>query len=40
MLFHADIQQNLTLEEVNLEKQRKAKETFTKNLKTWNKSLR
>ena len=36
MLFNADIQQSLTLEEVNLEKQKYAKETFTKKLKTWN----
>ena len=39
MLFNADIQQNFTLEEVDLEKQKEAKETFTKKLKTWNKSL-
>ena len=34
MLFIADIRQNFTLEEVNLEKQKLAKETFTKKLKT------
>ena len=40
MLFNADIRQNFTLEEVNPEQQKEAKETFTKKLKTWNKSLR
>ena len=39
MLFNADIWQNFTLEEVNLEKQKWTKEIFTKKLKTWNKSL-
>ena len=39
MLFNADIRQNFTLEEVNLEKEKLAKETFTKKW-TWNKSLR
>ena len=40
MLFNADTRQNFTLAEVNLEKQKYAKETLTKKLKTWNKSLR
>ena len=40
MLFKADNRQNFTLEEVDLEKQKSAKKTFTKKLKTWNKSLR
>ena len=40
MQFNADIRQNFTLEEVNLEKQKSTKETFTKKLKTWNKNLR
>ena len=39
MLLNADIRPNFTLEEVILEKQEWAKETFTKKLKTWNKSL-
>ena len=37
MLFNADIRQNFTPEEGNLEKQKWAKETFTKKWKTWNK---
>ena len=40
MLLNADIRQISTLEEGNLEKQEQAKETFTKKLKTWNKTLR
>ena len=40
MLFNADIRENFTLEELNIEKQKYAKETFTKELKTWNKGLR
>ena len=39
MLFNADIRQNITLQEVNLEKHKYAKEIFTKKLKTWNQSL-
>ena len=39
MLLRADIRQNSTLQEVNLEKQKLAKETSTKKLKMWNKSL-
>ena len=39
MLLDADIRQNITLQEVNLEKHKWAKEIFTKNLKTWNQSL-
>ena len=39
MPFNADIRQNFTSEEVDLEKQKQAKETFTKKLKTGNKSL-
>ena len=38
MLFNADIGQNVTLEEANLEKQKLAKERFTQKLKTWSKS--
>ena len=37
MLFNADTRQNFTLEEVNLEKQNEAIETYTKELKTWKK---
>ena len=33
MLFNADIRQNFTIEEVNLEKQKWAKEIFPKKLK-------
>ena len=33
MLFNADIRQSFTLEEVDLEKQKWKKETFTKKLK-------
>ena len=40
MLFHADIRRNFTLEEVNLEKQKLAKEIFTKKVESWNKRLR
>ena len=40
MLFHADIRRNFTLEEVNLKKQKLAKETSTKKVESWNKSLR
>ena len=40
MIFTADIWQNFTSEEINLEKQKWAKETYTKKLKTLNKSLR
>ena len=40
MLFNADIRQKFTIEEVNLKKQKYAKKTFTKKLKTWSKSLR
>ena len=40
MLFNADIRQNFTLEEGNLKNQEYTKETFTKKLKTWHKSLR
>ena len=40
MLFNADFRQNISLEEVNLERQKQAKETFTKKLKTWKKGLR
>ena len=40
MLSNADTRQNFTLEEVNLEKQEEATETFTQKLKTWSKSLR
>ena len=40
MLFNPDIRKNVTLEEGNLKKQEYTKETFTKKLKTWNKSLR
>ena len=40
MLFNADTRQNFTLEDVNLEKQELAIETFTQKLKTWSKSLR
>ena len=40
MLFNADMLQNFTLEEVNLKKQKSAKETFTKKLKKGNQSLR
>ena len=39
MLFNADIWQNFTEEEVNLERQKEAKQIFTKKLKTWNWSL-
>ena len=34
MLFNADTRQSLTSEEVNLERQKQAKEIFTKKLKT------
>ena len=34
MLFNADVRQNFTLEEVNLEKQKEGKEIFIKKLKT------
>ena len=34
MLFNAYIWQNVTLKEVDIEKQKEAKETFTKKLKT------
>ena len=34
MLFNADIRRTFTLEEVNLEKQKLAKETFTNKVKT------
>ena len=37
MLFNADILAKLYISKVNLEKQKKAKETFSKKLKTWNK---
>ena len=40
MLFNADIRKKFAFEEVYLEKQEDATETFTKKLKTWNKSLR
>jgi len=39
MLFDADIRENFTVEEVNLEKQKLAKWTFTKKLKRWNQRL-
>ena len=39
MLFNIDNWQNFTLEEVNLEKQKKAKEIFIKDLKTGNQKL-
>lgn len=34
MLLNADIRENFILEEVNLDKQKQANETFTKKLKT------
>ena len=40
MLFNTDIRENFVVEEVNLKKQKQAKETFTKKLKTWNEFLR
>jgi len=40
MLFKADIRINFTLEEINLEKEKYEKEIFTKELETWNQSLR
>ena len=40
MLFNADIVQNITLQEVNLENISTAKQIFTKKLKTWNQALR
>ena len=40
MLLNANIRQKFTLEEVNLEKQIKAKEILSKKLKACNQSLR
>ena len=39
MLLNADIRQNITLQEGNLEKHKKAKEIFIELLKTRNQSL-
>ena len=40
MLFNADIRQNFTLAEANLENKKKANQTFARKLKTWNQILR
>ena len=40
MLVNADTRENFAVEEVNLKKQKQAKETFNKKLKTWNETLR
>ena len=40
LLFNGDTGQNFTSEEVNLEIQEEATETFTQKLETWNESLR